>query len=707
MKSRTSTSHGLTTEKTSPTSHQSGTPAPRRRSPLRRVRDLRSEGGQAAILLVVGVMMIMALGTAVFTSTATQSMPIVQNNLAAHDAYRGLQAGLNEYLYLVNVDPSRVLCNSGNQSTMGTCENMKPFTFDTWNAVPNTGLNGAPTEWFDVHDPVYNPTTKTVNLTIDGASHTGSGLQMQTATVALKEANNFLTNAWWSVHGIVDPALQGHFQSCKGVDQAGPNGNQLTLAWGNGGTTVNGVTMAPGVPGYNGAYPYPSQCITNNVAWQPPGTFFDGPIFSDDPLFVCSFGFPNTGPTDTNPADTTTVGAGPTNLPINTADPVSKWSALGCPWPTYAAGGSAPTATIAPVYNQTLSLPNPIQTPPLNVVGAAAMTANALQDGCLYQGPTQIKFEGTKGLEVISPQTPTGGAGNTNDGLITSGNNKSVCLPSSPGGTIPLPNNGVIFVTSVGATTGNKCKNSTNPLQSGFFGATNFTNCEGDALVGNAYYDPTSDPTLPATYNPTSWKNNVGLSGALTIGADNDVVVMNDITYDNCGASLPGDSATSCAMNPTGTNDILGLIAANFVEINHPVVTGGSGKNEPLCNGYGSWPDTGVNGGLCDLPSPRIDAVTLALAHAFAVNNFSTGASLGVANVDGVVAENFVDLDGTCYNSSGGSCTQTGYSALHYHWDNRLDLLAPPYYLTSGTPSWIIQSFTYRGGCSATCLAAP
>jgi hypothetical protein len=654
-------------------------------------------------------MMIMALGTTVFVATTLQSMPIVQNNLASHDAYRGLQAGLNEYLYLVNVDPSRVLCNASNESTMGTCISMKPFTFDSWIPVPNTGLNGAPTEWFAVHDPTISASHKSINLLIDGASQAGTGFQMATSTVAVKEANNFLTNAWWSVHGIIDPALQGNFGACKNVDQSGPNGNQLNFQWGNGGTVVNGVPLAPGVAGYNGAYPYSTQCVNNNIAWQPPGTFFDGPIFSDDPLFVCSFGVNNTGPSDTNPAHTTTVGAGPNHLPINTADPSAKWSDEGCGYPSYAEGGTAPAATLAPIYNVPLSLPNAIQTPPPNIVGATTMTANALQDGCLYQGPTQITFEGKNGLKVVSPQTPTGGAANTNDGLITSANNKSVCLPTTAGGNIPLPDNGVIFVSSLNSVKGNACKTVTNPLQKGFFGATSFTNCEGDALIGDAYYDSTSDPTQPATYNSNSYKNNIGLSGALTIGADNDIVVMNDVTYQNCGANVPGDSASSCQMNTSGTNDILGLIAANYVEINHPVVTGGSGTNEPICDGYGSW-SNGVHGGLCDLSNPRLDAVTLALAHAFAVNNFSTGASLGTANVDGVIAENFADLDGTCYNSSGGQCTtasSTGYLNVDYHWDARLDLLAPPYYLTSGSPSWIIQSFTYRGGCSSVCLAHP
>lgn len=684
----------------------------RLRSSLHRLRHAHySERGQAAIVLVVGMVVMIGLGTTVFVATATQSMPIVQNNLATHDAYRGLQAGLNQYLYLVNANPIRVICNSGNQSTIGSCSSMAPFKFNSWIPVPNTGLNGAPTEWFAIHDPTLDATNKSVDFTIDGAAQTGTGYQMETSNINLKQTNNFLTNAWWSIHGIVDPSLQGKFGACNGVDQAGPNANQPTLAWGNGGTTVGGVTMAPGVAGYNGAYPYSAQCVNNNIVWHPPGTYFDGPIFSDDPLFVCSFGVSNTGASDTNPADTTMVGAPPIHLPINTADPNDKWSDQSCGYPAYVEGGSPPTATLAPIYNAALSFPNGIQTPPLNIVGAAAMTKNALQDGCLYEGPTQIMFEGKNGLKVISPQTPTGGAGNTNDGLITSAANRSICLPSTPGGTIPLPDNGVIFVTTLGGCKGGS---GANPLQNGFFGATNFTSCEGDALVGNAYYDPTSDPTLPGTYNSSSWKNNVGLSGALTIGADNDVVIMNDITYTDCGAAVPGDSANSCPLNQSGTNDILGLIAANYVEINHPVVTGGSGMNEPNCDGNGTWPSPNAGSvdpnGLCDLPSPRVDAVTLALAHAFAVNNFSTGASLGTANVDGAIAENFVDLDGTCYNSSGGKCTSgstNGYLAVNYHWDARLNLIAPPYYLTSGTKSWTIHSFTYKGGCSPSCLPHP
>ena len=69
------------------------------------------------------------------------------------------------------------------------------------------------------------------------------------------------------------------------------------------------------------------------------------------------------------------------------------------------------------------------------------------------------------------------------------------------------------------------------------------------------------------------------LSGHLTISANNDVVVDGPITYADCGTWAGTAHESLCNYNSaTGTtpNDVLGLIAYNYVEISRPVDSNGN-----------------------------------------------------------------------------------------------------------------------------------
>ncbi len=676
-----------------------------------RRRSARSDRGQVAMLLVIGIVLIMVLGASIFIASTTEVLPVVADNIAQHDAYRAVQAGLNEYLYLINTDPVRVICDSGNAGITPACNTTTGFNmkFDAWNQVPGSGTGTIPGEWFAIHNPVFDTTHGLVTVTIDGTVENGGRYQYNSANIAFQQANNFLTNAWWSVHGIYDPVIQGNTRSCT-PDTTSVNGvTYLSLAWGFVSTdpTTGKLTT-------NGAVPYSSGCLNKNLAYNPPGTWFNGPMFSDDPMFVCQFG--------TTPGKTYVGNPGE---PINTADPysqpgtVNNNSAVGSasiqegPWSSYGCDNNYyyGVPTTPPSYST--SIVHPIVKPPSDVVGKTALTKVAKANGCLYSGPTQIVFDGKNGIIVSSPDTPTSGTSASGYPIDANNNSgdQSTCLPKSgdPSGPIPLPQNGVIFVQTVSSG----CSTKANPLQSGYYGSTSTSNCEGDALVGNRVYDP------------SDYQNNVGLSGALTIGADNDIVAMNSITYQDCGSTPPGNpnagnpnssspvpttASQLCAIN-TGAgavNDILGLIATNFVEVNHPIVkgTGGSGKNEPLCGTTGAFNVTssGIGDVACDQSNPRIDAVALALQHSFTVNNFSVGQQLGVINVNGVIAEYYVDIDGSSPGGNCGNSTGCGYNYLQYNWDNRLDLIAPPYYLSPGTPSWTINAFADSNSCSASCV---
>ena len=156
-----------------------------------------------------------------------------------------------------------------------------------------------------------------------------------------------------------------------------------------------------------------------------------------------------------------------------------------------------------------------------------------------------------------------------------------------------------------------------------YYGETSSPDSEGDAFVSGS------------------------LSGQLTIGTANDVIVDGSITYADCSSTWTtgqsGFSAPSegfCPYSPGGTNDSLGLIAYNYAEINRPLLASSTGNgNTPTVLSYcGSSPppncdpSNGTNG-------ITIDAAILALTQSFVVNNYADGGTEGPLIVYGSVQQ--------------------------------------------------------------------
>lgn len=303
----------------------------------------------------------------------------------------------------------------------------------------------------------------------------------------------------------------------------------------------------------------------------------------------------------------------------------------------------------------------------------------AEERGCLFQGPTDIVLDGSQ-MSVYSPDTPTSAGGADADDNST---DPSTCAPDSPNTDQALPANGVLYVENCRATnTSCTASGAYNPMSG--LGETGSTGpSEGDALVQGT------------------------LSSPLTIATDNNVIIDGDICY---------TGATGCDSAPS-SYAILGLIAQNFVEVNHPVqqTCPGGYNHQGQCQGGYSYSNaadcsatlpTVVGSSTvpdCDLASPDIDAVSLSLTHSFIVNNYADGSPLGTLTTFGTIDE---DWRGPVGTDSGGSIT-SGYTK-DYIYDSRLVYLAPPYYLNPGTSSWGLGTVTIAekltcplAGCSA------
>jgi Tfp pilus assembly protein PilX len=228
-------------------------------------------------------------------------------------------------------------------------------------------------------------------------------------------------------------------------------------------------------------------------------------------------------------------------------------------------------------------------------------------DGCVFVGPTTI---------VLTGSTFTVTNANYNGGVAKTGLS---------------PSNGVIYVAN---TTGQTCAGYTPYLSS-----YSVSNC------GNA--------TVSGTY-----------SSSFTIGTDNDIIINGNLTPTTVNVS--GNPSTP--PTPTGTA-LLGLIAADFVRIYHPLSSARSGSTDGSCG-------NGNSNGSGSLTNPYIYAAILALNHSFIVDNYDCGSTLGKLNVYGAIAQMYRGPVGT----ESGSSVVTGYTK-NYYYDRRFQTLAPPYFL--------------------------
>jgi Fibronectin type III domain len=214
-----------------------------------------------------------------------------------------------------------------------------------------------------------------------------------------------------------------------------------------------------------------------------------------------------------------------------------------------------------------------------------------------------------------------------------------------------------------------------------YYGETSSPNAEGDAFVNGA------------------------LSGQLTIGTANDVIVDGPISYADCaGQWETGQSGAVdfCPYFEGGTNDSLGLIADNYAEVNRPLLASTSNSSRPtvLPSCAGNYAAT------CD-PSDGTDGLTidsaiLALTQSFVVNNYTAPGTEGSLNVYGSIQQYG---RGPVGQFSGDSIT-TGY-LKHYTWDPLLNFVSPPSYLVPSTPSWVLENVDANAGTPSTDVCPP
>jgi hypothetical protein len=631
----------------------------------------RDESGQS-LMIVLGLVTLIWLGTLVLASNVSAHFPIVDQDLLVHQAYRAMEAGIDSYESEANSNPDAVLCGTGatikvvNQypnptstttSTPSLPSNLcSSITIGSWISVPNLGttkgapawyLYGAPTVYYCTGGTSSCPSTAWVSLNVVGAAKGGTSVSYNPGSVTFQPSNQFLLNLYWLNYDQTDPnVIQPTPADCE-------------LYW----------TPSPAA--------LQSGCQAVDFIG---GETLNGNIFSNDPLFIC---------------DNSTYGDPTINGTLESADPSYAYtedpsSGGGC------TGGAIPTGTAT-----IKDLPQePIPTDDY------VLATEAAQDGCLYEGPTEIQLARDTNLattpgysasnnegyymQVTSPDTPNSGTTSSPvDGLSSSGNS-STCL--SGNGWVPYPANGVVFVEN--CTSGASCT-TFNPLNNILF---------TDDTSKYPWNGPTSGPTLGDAIVQGTVK------GPLTVAAQDNVVITGDLCYESWGSPSAGCPIPGTLTNPTpditSGADVLGLIAYNYVIVNHPIDNPTTSQE---CTTSGATFGATTSNLDCDIPNLTIDSAILALNQQFFVNNWDNGSSMGTITVNGSIGEDWRGPVGTA-GTDHGQPVQTGYSK-DYTYDSRLAFLSPPLYLNPGTSEWSLGTISAKTGtCPSSisgCSTAP
>lgn len=341
--------------------------------------------------------------------------------------------------------------------------------------------------------------------------------------------------------------------------------------------------------------------------------------------------------------------------------------------------------------------------------------------GCHYYGSTRIVFNGDGTMTVWNPKSVNGG--NPPTAIAAPTLTAPTCgtldaLNSAAGATVPVPTEQVIYVAPSPSqdTAGHTLQ--ARQCYSGELGGP-----AGRTLPLGTY--TSSIPTAVTSSSP-SYDEDVNMTdddkycmrgnlyaegvikGRVTLAAAESIVATGDLV-------LKGGT-------DTGSQDMLGLVATNSVEVMHPRIvtyttqqrkancgsTTGSPRTWQYClkvdgagnmtgneresdtAGYGTWPhrvgDPGHDNANFPTNGLQIAGSIQTLQHSFWVQQYADGSSKGTLYVKGSIAQRWRGIVGT----SGGS---TGY-LKDYEYDTRLKFTSPPYFPKWATSEWTL---TYSG----------
>lgn len=331
-------------------------------------------------------------------------------------------------------------------------------------------------------------------------------------------------------------------------------------------------------------------------------------------------------------------------------------------WKAYAPTDPGDPAAASPI-NPSFPPGNPryrmLTMPPTN---GALRDQAALGNGCLYSGPTSIVFSGTS-MQVTSPFTTTSSA--------ACGSFSATSTPAYTA-TVPVPDGKVVFVESAPA-------DCSTPASVAKFAAVGYPIAGDDSHNGVTpllgYSCSNGDAFVEGT-----------VDGRVSVGTENNVIVTQNLTY-------------------AGSDDILGLAAANFVQLYRPITCGtGATDREPGTNRCRAGTDVPVTGRYPWI-NPVVRAAVLSTAHAFFLQNWrlsglsatpTSARDMGTLFLTGGIAQRFRGPM-ISYNTDASSpwkCMGVCGYKKDYTYDARLKFAPPPYLADMAAARWGVANFS-------------
>lgn len=343
--------------------------------------------------------------------------------------------------------------------------------------------------------------------------------------------------------------------------------------------------------------------------------------------------------------------------------------------------------------------------------------------GCLYTGPTRIVFHANGTMTVRSPWTrvtsPVAGINNSGCGTPGSGAGR---LGSAAGQTLPAPDNNIIFVQNVPASTTDA--NYWAPTAPGRpvcltedRSAATGRNADGNPIGYPEDGEYVANSQVYGCQNGDAFVEGT-VNAKATVAAENFIYVTGDIQYADANRDILGLIGQNAVYvrNPEGQNAtnvttsevVQTRTGRNLTQARSHVGnssasgssfsgnnwtctrTGGSGNSSIYtCREFSYTTTLQFSGNNTILRATahrdrRIDAALLSVAHTFMVQNYNRGGNRGTLTVNGAIAQKYRGPVGT---GPGTGTVTTGYGK-NYNYDERFRHVAPPKYLSPVTTSY-------------------
>lgn len=571
----------------------------------------------STLLMVLVTMTVLALMVSVGLNHALGSVQRSDRSADWKQALAAAESGVDDYLSRLNRNDNYWrTADCGNVALRGDPAVTQTVSNCSWGSGTALGwraVDGAPGAQFH-YDVDVSETA--VNGTILLRS-TGRVNGVTRTVQSILRRGGFGEFLYYTVYETVDPANEAVY----GTNNSYAQRNCARYHWADPARPVATRTD----PAYLNYTSYYCQAIQFGGADR-----INGPLHTNDTMLIS--GAPRfTGTTSTSdPSCQSTTGA---------AVPATRcYRASGSANPTFAKGIS---------YHQEIGLPTSIGDLRQYVTPGGVAAARL---GCLYTGPTRIKFSVSGGAAQMTVWSPW--SGRSGGAALNPGCGSTTNLRSSAGATVAVPSDKLILVQDVPQA------QSSPPSGACATGAI------GDDLPVASDFNSTldnADCRYGTLYTEGTFK------GRLTMSTDNNIVVTGDLTY------AGGDNGT----------DALGLIAGNSVNVYHPV------DRTQYCEAYDSknrctrtayrYRNLNRNGNRPVLQNVSVNAAILTLQHSFGVQSYQYGAQLGTLKVYGSIAQRF--------RGPVGTTAGTGY-AKNYIYDTRLRYAPPPYFLDPVKSGW-------------------